>query len=144
MITQVVKPTEDQLEPLLEQAIEESGTVQAFIENNLAGVYAVLEKQPLMYRNYGPYWWPLKVALTAAGFDLGIDSEELTRKHFAYDKVEYLLCAAWAYQNHQIEQGYMLANLHTFYTDDEPFEYSIEDHDLEAYAVNKSVKPYKN
>lgn len=139
MITDVVLPNKEQLEQLLESGLNGRQPEQ-FVSAYLNGAFKALQNNPLIYRTYGPYWWALKALLKNAGHQVPGDFEDVTMAHFNYDEPQYLICAAWAYSDHQVNQGYLMANLHTFYDlDDEPFEYSIEDHYMEAWAVNKST-----
>lgn len=36
-----------------------------------------LSKDPLRYRDYGPYWWPLKAILNANGYNYGDESDSM-------------------------------------------------------------------
>lgn len=42
-----------------------------FLSHGVAVVLRRLEKNPLRYRDYGPYWWALKEVLKRAGHDMG-------------------------------------------------------------------------
>lgn len=136
MITQVKLPTVEDLQPLLDEALETAQSKEAFIQAQVDGIYKTLKANPLMYRHYGAYWWAVKSLMTKHGYDLGSDSEVITEQHFNFEDPAILLCAAWAYQQEQVDKGYWQAKLHTYYADDEEFEYSIEDVNLEAWSVN--------
>lgn len=53
-----------------------------------------LKKNPLRYRDYGPYWWALKDALRRAGFDYGPQSDPLVVDEYrGFSDVETLVMA---------------------------------------------------
>ncbi|WP_237363995.1 hypothetical protein [Vibrio marisflavi] len=143
MITEITLPPADYFKKLIDEVITDAGT-EAFIEKHLAGINKVLSDDPLSYRNYGAYWWAIKKLMNERGYELGDDEDPITSNHFTYSDPVTLLCAAWAYQDGQIEDGYMYQSKHTYpivrdgdEDDIEDFEYSLEDHDLEARAVNQ-------
>lgn len=136
MILNIEKPTEVQLQPLLELALKDVDSVSELKANHLESIYSVLRKNPRMYRNYGFYWWAIKDALIAAGYEMGLEVEELTRQHFSYDNLEYLLLAAWAYQDHRIGMGYIYSNNHKFEVNEQEYEYHLEDLNMETMIIN--------
>ncbi len=129
MINKVVLPTKEQLEPLVIKANESTGG--EFVVKHLAGIKKMLTSNPAMYRLYGAYWWGVKSLLVKHGFYDWTNDEPITREHFSFDEPEYLLAAAWAYHNHQLESGSMVSNLHAYDADGEMFEYALEDSEME-------------
>lgn len=134
MITDIELPTPEALAPLREEALE--GTEPSdFILKHVSGITAILKKNPAAYRSYGPYWWAIKALLKEHGIDFGEDDEPITREHFGYSDPVDLICAAWAYREYILEQQMGDYAIHPFTVDDEPYDYSIEDNDLEAMLV---------
>lgn len=138
MITKVILPTKEQLEPLVAQANEATGG--EFVSKQLAGINKMLIANPAMYRLYGAYWWSVKKLLVEYGFYDWTNYEQSTREHFNYDEPEYLLAAAWAYHNHQLESGSMISNLHSYDVGGEVYEYSLEDVEVEYLVCSRSKK----
>ncbi|UTZ44623.1 hypothetical protein [Vibrio campbellii] len=138
MITKVVLPTKEQLEPLVIEANE--ATNDEFVYKHLSGIKSMLTANPSMYRLYGAYWWSVKALLVEYGFYEWTSDEPITREHFNFDEPEYLLAAAWAYHNHQLESGVMVSNLHSYEVDSEPYEYALEDMDIELLIRSTKKK----
>lgn len=129
MITRVVLPTKEQLEPLVIEANEATGG--EFVTKHLAGIKKMLTANPAMYYLYGAYWWSVKALLVEHELYDWTNDEPITREHFSFDEPEYLLAAAWAYHNHQLESGAMVSNLHSYDIDGELYEYALEDIEME-------------
>ncbi|RIW17863.1 hypothetical protein [Vibrio harveyi] len=138
MITKVILPTKEQLEPLVTEANEATGG--EFVSKQLTGIKKMLTANPAMYRLYGAYWWSVKALLVEHGFYDWTNDEENTREHFNYDDPNYLLAAAWAYHNHQLESGSMTPNLHSYDIDGEMYEYALEDVEIEYLMRSRSKK----
>jgi len=56
MITQVKLPTVEDLQPLLDEALETAQSKEAFIQAQVDGIYKTLKANPLMYRSYCQMW----------------------------------------------------------------------------------------
>lgn len=136
MITQVQLPTQAQIKSLVDEATSKVGR-EVFFENNLRGIKTMLDSNPSLYHHYGPYWWAVKDLLVANGVLDGQEDEPITRKHFKFDDPIYTLCAAWAYHQHQIESMVINTNLHYFDLDGEPYEYALEDLEMETWAKSR-------
>lgn len=134
MITDIELPTPEALAPLREEALD--GTEpEKLVLKHLTSIAAILSENPASYRSYGPYWWSIKALLKDHGFDYGEDDEPVTRDHFNYTDPVDLICAAWAYQQYVLEQQMGDHVIHPFTIDDEPYDYSIEDTDLESMLI---------
>ncbi|HIF9347124.1 TPA: hypothetical protein ACX6RX_003235 [Photobacterium damselae] len=140
MISNVELPSKVDLKDLIDEALE-NGAINndVFVENHCAGLITVLSENPLAYRAYGAYWWPVKKILNSLGYGefVGSSNEEVTAAKFFIEDDVTTLCAAWYYQQSIIDTGNMNSNIH-IYTDsitDEQFEYSIDDIDMEKYRV---------
>ena len=53
------------------KSLEANSPGASFMSHGIGVVLKRLEKSPLRYRDYGPYWWALKEVLKRAGHDLG-------------------------------------------------------------------------
>ncbi|GAL07858.1 hypothetical protein JCM19237_238 [Photobacterium aphoticum] len=142
MITDVQLPTPDALQPLIDEALEGGALTKSdFVTNHCVGIITALVENPLAYRAYGAYWWPVKDILIRNGFTelftLDDQYEPITAKHFYIEDDATTLCAAWAYFDFMVETGNMLSNIHVYEdADGEQFEYGLEDLDLERYRFD--------
>jgi len=69
----IYKLSEEDLAPLLAEAIAAKGTVEKWMDGYLNSLKGILLKSPLRYRPYGPYWWALKkVYIDRGDLSLGI------------------------------------------------------------------------
>jgi hypothetical protein len=137
MIELIQVPTKEQLAPLVEQMLEIADR-DTLVQRHVSGIAAILRNTPLAYRNYGVWWWGIKDLLERHDYDFGDDQERPTLSRFSYDDDIYLLAAAWAYQQHIIDNGYLHLQVHKFEVDSDEYnevEYSLEDTDLEAMTI---------
>jgi len=49
------------------------------LKNGLKVIAGRLEKDPMRYRDYGPYWWAIKALLRGSGIPLGSNDDMLMR-----------------------------------------------------------------
>ena len=131
----IQKPNTDTLQPLIDDARKSGGD---WLTQYLVGLVALIKKDPLRYRTFGPYWWLVKQAMIAhdmLNFGSEIDREWFER--LDYGNNELNIAAAWVYENgrtdskcnlyddsHMLEDG-----------DGEPYEYLIADTDVEVMAA---------
>jgi hypothetical protein len=74
---------EDALQELVVQkatALKDNRGLSDFAGFALGVVYRRLEKDSVRYRDYGPYWWSLKMLLRDAGYDVGADDDASVRE----------------------------------------------------------------
>lgn len=142
MITQVQLPTIEALQPLIDEALLGGELSEDdFVEQHCAGIIKILAENPLRYRDYGAYWWPVKDILNKQGYGdfVGAEQEEVTASHWRIENDVATLCAAWFYQNAMVEGGKSMNSIHTYTIDVdgdfEEFEYSIEDPNMEMHMV---------
>lgn len=79
----------------------------------LGNISKLLTDQPLRYRSYGPYWWPLKKMLVESGetrFGIELDQEWIEALGYGDDDIN--LMAAHVYSDQRFEQGAMFAAEH--------------------------------
>jgi len=135
----IIKPTPEQLSPLLQEATE-SQTIEEFKGKFLNGVVTLLKRDPLRYRAYGPYWWPLKQAIIDAEldwFENHVDAEWL--ESMQYEQVELNLLAAWSYSEAQLDRGAQMDQRHILESSDGSIEFVLVDEAMEELAIQKDV-----
>jgi hypothetical protein len=116
-------------------------TDQEFVERYIKGVIETLKKNKKLYRSFGGYWWPLKRLIMAQDDSAGVGTEYNTELNdtFSYASDALTVSAAYLIQQSNIEQGYMHANNHTYYTSSqEPIDVMIEDTEMEAQIFAES------
>lgn len=69
------------------------------LKNGVAVIANRLEKDPLRYRDYGPYWWAVKVMLRGGGVSLGSNDDPLMREAYSGDKPIETLVMAEAFRD---------------------------------------------
>ena len=127
------KPTADDLQPSIDAAKASGDWVTAY----LAGIKTLIQKNPLRYRAFGPYWWLVKKALIDRGETAFGD--EIDREWFDaldYGNKEQNIAAAYAYENERTEGNLNVYDeSHMLETGDgEPYEYVTGDSEVDAMA----------
>jgi hypothetical protein len=122
----------DQLRPLIEEATIDQSEEQWHVQF-MQGVAGLIEKRPIMYRSFGPFWWPLKKYLLDAGLIVGepVDAELFDQVTMGSQALD--LAAAFAY--HDWTTRYMTSTdtVRDVETDEgETIEYPVIDDELEA------------
>ncbi|MGL6448898.1 hypothetical protein ACSZNO_21480 [Aeromonas veronii] len=132
MMELTVIPSADELAPLLAEATSERDE-GAFVAIYMTNLSDLLRKDPKQYRSYGPWWWPLKAMLIEHGHEVGAGGLEMgTAERYTLESAALTVCAAWAYQQRMIEQGYLRCSEHWLDLDDgETYEYNLYDSDME-------------
>ena len=127
----IILPTVEQLQPLYDEAVE-GQTEEQWLDNFLNSVVTLLKKDPLWYRAYGIYWWPLKQLLInrdLVPYD-HVDAEWVERVN--YDNKAYLVLAAFAYHDDRQNIGAQLDEVHVLEYDDGTIDsYTMVDEELE-------------
>ena len=127
----------DDLQPLLLEATA-TQTLEQWMDKFLAGMKRILLDNPLRYRNFGPYWWPLKKAYIDRGdmsFGDFLDAEWLAAMD--YGKPELNILAAYAYEDLRLTTSMMEDPFHTMPTVDggDSVEFASDDQQMEMMAV---------
>lgn len=135
----VILPTIEQLEPLLNEATEsksEADFVASFTKNAIE----ILTSRPMMYRSYGMYWWAVKELIVNSGFTgFGETLESGVLGTFNYERKAALCCAAWAYSTDSIDAGNIYSSTHSVATTDgNDMDYYLEDMEMEALIMGGS------
>lgn len=133
MDTNILKPTEADLAPLIAEA---TGTLALTLwkPTYLAGINALLTKDPLIYRSFGPWWWLVKNELVKSGnFEFGTDVDAEWVEYLDYGRVELNLLAAHGYMEWRCdEMNDAHGEAHTLECDDGEFiDYLLTDIDME-------------
>ena len=128
------KPTAEDLQPSIDAAKASGDWVTSY----LSGIKALIKKNPLRYRTFGPYWWLIKKALIDRGettFGAEIDREMF--EALDYGSEELNIAAAYAYENERTEgqinvydESHMLED-----GDGEPYEYVTGDSEVDSMAL---------
>ena len=83
------------------------------------------------YRDYGPYWWALKEALNAKGYNLGDQSDPLIKRAYGGESPVETLVMAEAFRDDYLKSNFIYAN--QFMLDaDSPDFYTLFDADMES------------
>lgn len=94
-----------------------------------------LEKDPLRYRDYGPYWPALKAALNDSGRDYGNADDPLVRAAYCGDTVEETVVMADEFRTaHLATQSVGTAQF--ILDSDSGQPWILEDADMEARAIS--------
>lgn len=117
----------------LEKMIEVEGG-KGFAPAFLAGVKATLTANPKLYRQYGLYWWPLKLLLIESGFDLfGSEIDEYTALSLSYSTDELTCAACYTYAEREFLMGNMYSNSHIVNLNNgDDDTYYINDNEIEG------------
>jgi hypothetical protein len=135
----IQKPTEEQLRPLINEACVNQ-TAEEWIEKILEAIKSVIQKKPLRYRGYGPYWWLIKKMLIDRSFlEFGehLDREWVDALDYGSDKLN--LAAAFAYEDARFETVNIYGDTHTMATATGSVEYISADKEMEVMALIVSV-----
>ena len=141
MTVDALKYSSEELKPLVEEALQTEVSV-GFVKAYLSGVVRSLIDNPLMYRSFGAYWWPLKELIIENGVTVfGDNLEAETTEHFRYDDDKLTCCAAFAMQQTKLKENQLLSsdNLLDLVGGDVQ-EYALYDSKLEYLAAIAQLK----
>lgn len=109
-----------------------------FVDAYLSGVAQALRCQPEQYRGFGPYWWPMKALLVAAGhtdFGTGVEDDDALAQ-LTYDSPALTVAAAYTFSEYAFANGMQAAPGHTVAHDDgEDETYYVSDEEVEQLIV---------
>ncbi|WP_445157660.1 hypothetical protein [Halomonas sp. E14] len=90
-----------------------------------------LAKDPLRYRDYGPYWWAVKALLIDSGRDLGERDDPMVRAAYQGDSREETIVMADEFRTLYLATQAVGTN--QFLLDGESGDfYTLEDEDMES------------
>lgn len=90
-------------------------------------VKAAIERDPLLYRSFGPWWWLIKAWLRKHGMSVGNYSDPLAKSWFG--EPEWTLESAFDHHQEAVALG--RAYLHQCTSPDGGDDYYLHDPDLE-------------
>jgi len=101
-----------------------------------------LKRNPLRYRDYGPYWWLVKKAIIDSEFNgFGENIEKATFEQFDYGNNETNLLVGYWYSMLMFEMGNAEKSLHSIDTEDGgAIEYTVADEEMEMLNIAKSLR----
>ncbi|MCV6588699.1 MAG: hypothetical protein OIF57_06680 [Marinobacterium sp.] len=138
-MTDLLKYSEDDLQEL----IQAEGLDDDFVPGYLDSVAGVLNKNPTMYRSYGPYWWPLKRLLIQRGHQdlFGTEVDDSVADQLTYTTDQLTVAAIYSYSERVMAAGTMYSNSQLVDTPDGAESYLIADEEIEGIiAVINSTK----
>ena len=140
-MTNIIKPTEADLAPLIAEATENQ-TLTQWKAKYLSRLEAFFKKNPLRYRSYGPWWWLVKKELIATGnLEFGDDVDAEWIEALDYGRLELNMLAAHGYAEWRFEEGAGHEPLHTLGLEDgETLDYLISDTDMEQLALGQQLE----
>lgn len=138
----ISKPSAAELAPLLAEATENGKVSEKEWQKRLLDSFsAILTKNPLHYRCFGPYWWNFKALLLEQGitaFGDRVDTE--WREKMDCGSSTLNLLAAFAYYDTAFDLGLLLSQVHSVsYEDGEAEEYLLIDEDMEILAIERGL-----
>mgnify|MGYP000312208372 FL=1 len=135
----IEKIPESALRELLEE--ERNGADdKAFVSRYVANVVKTLLSDPLKYRCYGAYWWPMKRLIaehqTAESVNyFGDEYDTALNDMLSYDNDALTVCACYLELEANVEEGLMSATEFFYETDDgEGIKVALEDPAMEKAA----------
>ena len=149
MAIQLVKPSINDLELLRPEATQNGQVPEnEWVKRNCELNAALLRKDPLRYRSFGPYWWVLKEAMRNNGItDFGEFIDKAGCDLCQYDTPFHTLLAAWLYSENAIDMGLIYANEHIVYympedadQENDTMPYVVADDEMELLAIQTSLQ----
>jgi len=133
----ILKPSIEDLQPLLNAATE-SQTIEEWTSKILRSFKALLLKNPIRYRAFGPYWWLVKQAMIDHGikaFGTHVDVEWLESMNYADTSLNIL--ASFGYEDMRFNLGLISDPFHSMEVDTagETFEFVSADEEMEMKAA---------
>lgn len=111
---------------------------EEWIEKGLKGIAGLVSRDPIEYRTFGIYWWPVKAALVARNLIAGtVDAGELEKTDTG--ELRHNLAGALMFHEHCTNTFINDNKLTVSNGDGESEEYILVDEELEAMAFAKSA-----
>lgn len=124
------------LEPeALDHALLENGihNRNEWAKRTLKGISKLVTNEPVRYRSYGPFWWPIKRMLANAG--LSFETLEAKTNRYLYLDENHNLAAGvliameWAVLHYGVNEYRLIQN-------DREASYVLEDPEMEILVLN--------
>jgi hypothetical protein len=122
----------DQLRSLIEEATIDQSEEQWHVQF-MQSVAGLIEKRPIVYRSFGPFWWTLKKYLLDGGLIVGepVDAELFDQVTMGSQTLD--LAAAFAYHDWTTSNMTSADTVRQVETDEgETIEYPVIDEEFEA------------
>lgn len=104
------------------------------LKNGLKVIASRLEKDPMRYRDYGPYWWAIKALLRGSGVSLGSNEDVLMRDAYHGKVPVETLMMAEAFRDEYLKTNLKYTN--QFVLDAETGDFvEIVDGDMESRSL---------
>ncbi len=124
--------TEQALIPIIEEGSSDSDEEQ-WADGFLAGAAGLLKRNPVMYRSFGPFWWPLKRYLQDGGLNGGEPVEDELFDQVTMGSKSLDIAAAYAYHDWTTSNMSITNTVHIVQSSDgEDVEYQVIDDEFEA------------
>jgi hypothetical protein len=124
--------TEQDLIPIIKEATSDCDE-ELWATRFLAGAASLLKRNPVMYRSFGPFWWPLKKYLQDSGLNSGepVDDELFDQVTMGSKSLD--IAAAYAYHDWSTSNMSIKDTVHIVQSSDgEDVEYQVIDDEFEA------------
>jgi len=129
--------TEQALIPIIEEGSSDSDEEQ-WAAGFLASAAGLLKRNPVMYRSFGPFWWPLKKYLQDGGLNGGEPVEDELFDQVTMGSKSLDIAAAYAYHDWTISNMGTTNTVHIVQsTDGEDVEYQVIDDEFETLIFFK-------
>jgi len=129
--------TEQALIPIIEEGSSDSDEEQ-WAAGFLAGAAGLLKRNPVMYRSFGPFWWPLKKYLQDGGLNGGEPVEDELFDQVTMGSKSLDIAAAYAYHDWTTSNMNITNTVHIAQSSDgEDVEYQVIDDEFEALIFFK-------
>ncbi|MBU2968709.1 hypothetical protein KO527_05025 [Pseudoalteromonas sp. C2R02] len=116
-----MKPEIKDLQIAINEALadDESLTPELLVKQYLDNLVTLLKKEPIRYRLFGAWWWPIKKLLIDLDYQLTDENIDLPLfSKLNYDLDIHTITAAWAYSTEMLtEHGLLIGNDHQPITD---------------------------
>lgn len=114
-------------------ALKTNKGVSDLLGYGLGVVSRRLAKDPLRYRDYGPYWWALKAAMNANGYNYGDESDSVVAVAYCGRTELETMIMADEFRTEWLEVAQVGTS--NFRLSEEGADYVLFDADMEARAA---------
>ncbi|MBL6749432.1 MAG: hypothetical protein ISP90_02875 [Nevskia sp.] len=102
-------------------------------------IWKRLREAPERYVEYGPYWWAVKAALAAKGFEIGTETDQIVMPEYSYQaadgSLDVDLCLAAGEQFKEMYCDSYFADTRDFALTANGDAWTLFDDDLEVQAL---------
>lgn len=133
----IAKPTAEELQPYIAESLSDGQTIQEMVASFMPMLSNHLLKNPMQYRNFGPWWWTVKKAMIDAGYTpFGSEFDAEMVEAMAYpDSPEMATVAGVVYYEGSLENQFVGQATHVIVDNGEDVEYLVYDADAESFIA---------